>query len=191
MKDNKNIKAKEKGKPDALIIVFSICAAAAVIFMAVALIFYFSAARNNAGSGETAQETAEFVPPSFDENAVSGTPDIANPEEKGYLEVYREGMSFNAFLCCELEITDSKADIYFTNPQKNSLWMKLRIFDENGSVIAETGLIKPNEYLKTVEFTSLPKDGSEITVKIMTYEPNTYFSGGAVPVKISGVKVSS
>ena len=58
--------------------------------------------------------------------------------------------------------------------------MKLRIFDDKGNVIAETGLIKPNEYLKTVSFDTIPNNNSKIVMKIMTYEPNTYYSGGAV-----------
>lgn len=120
----------------------------------------------------------EFVPPEFDSGAAVGAPSV--PNDMGYLEVYKEGMSFNAFVCGEVNIKDGKADIYFTNPEKNTLWMKLRIFDENGKVIAETGLIKPNEYLKTVSFDTVPKNNSKITMKIMTYEPNTYYSGGAV-----------
>lgn len=120
----------------------------------------------------------EFIPPEFETQALQGSPTV--PDGMGYLEVYKEGMSFNSFVCGEVNIVDGKADIYFTNPEKNTLWMKLRIFDEAGNIIAETGLIKPNEYLKTVTFTKVPKNNSKIIMKIMTYEPNTYYSGGAV-----------
>ena len=124
------------------------------------------------------EATADFVPPSFDFEAQKGMPTV--PDGMGYLEIYKEGMSFNAFVCGEVNILDGKADIYFTNPAKNELWMKLRIFDEKGNVIAETGLIKPDEYLKTVSFDVVPENNSKIIMKIMTYEPNTYYSGGAV-----------
>ena len=127
---------------------------------------------------ENDSETAEFIPPQFDNGAAEGMPSV--PDGMGYLEVYKEGMSFNSFICGEVNIIDGKADIYFTNPQKNTLWMKLRIFDEEGNVIAETGLIKPNEYLKTVNFDKVPTNNSKITMKIMTYEQDTYYSGGAV-----------
>lgn len=127
---------------------------------------------------QNTQETSAFIPPEFDSQAEIGMPTV--PDGMGYLEVYREGMSFNSFVCGEVNVIDGKADIYFTNPEKNTLWMKLRIFDVNGNVIAETGLIKPNEYLKTVTFDTLPENNSKIVMKIMTYEPNTYYSGGAV-----------
>ena len=126
----------------------------------------------------SSNNNVEFIPPKFDEGATEGNPTV--PDGMGYFEVYKEGMSFHSFVCGEVNISDGKADIYFTNPAQNDIWMKLRIFDEKGNVIAETGLIKPNEYLKTVTFDKIPKNNSNIVMKIMTYEPNTYYSGGAV-----------
>lgn len=161
----KIVKKQNKGS-DSILIALVCIAAIAVLCVGVAVICILN------------REPTGFVPPEFDNNAVSGTPEV--PDDMGYLEVYKEGMSFNSFVCGEVNIVDGKADIYFTNPQKNTLWMKLRIFDDKGNVIAETGLIKPNEYLKTVTFDKVPVNNSKITMKIMTYEPNTYYSGGAV-----------
>ena len=65
----------------------------------------------------------------------------------------------------------------------------LRIFDASGNIIAETGLIKPNEYLKTVSFNTVPENGSKLIMKVMTYEPDTYYSGGAVSLStVANVK---
>lgn len=141
----------------------------AVIAVGIALIFI---------NRSNQVDPPKFVPPEFDSEATAGTPSV--PDGLGYLEVYKEGMSFNSFVCGEVKIVDSKADIYFTNPEKNTLWMKLRIFDDKGNIIAETGLIKPNEYLQTVSFDKLPANNSKIVMKIMTYEPDTYYSGGSV-----------
>ena len=126
------------------------------------------------------KEIAEFVPPEFDSGAIEGMPSEADTAELGYSELYRDGMAFSASVCGAVNIEDGKADIYFTNPEKNTLWMKLRVFDESGRIIAETGLIKPNEYVKTITFSTVPANGSKIRMKIMTYEPDTYYSGGAV-----------
>jgi hypothetical protein len=169
---NKKVKktAPKRSNTDLIVL---ICVILAALICVVAIISI-----NLPRVSENIKETAEFIPPSFDSQALEGKPDV--PDGKGYFEVYKEGMSFNAFVCGEVDIRDGKADIYFTNPEKNTLWMKLRIFDDKGNVIAETGLIKPNEYLKTVSFDIIPNNNSKIVMKIMTYEPNTYYSGGAV-----------
>lgn len=166
----KVIKKQNESSNSALVAIVCILAVA-VSCVGVAIVSIIINFSNN-------NKQAEFIPPEFDVSASKGMPTV--PDGMGYLEVYKEGMSFNSFICGEVNITDGKADIYFTNPEKNTLWMKLRIFDDKGNVIAETGLIKPNEYLKTVTFDKVPENNSKITMKIMTYEPNTYYSGGAV-----------
>ena len=65
-------------------------------------------------------------------------------------------------------------------PAENDAWLKLRITDEAGAILAESGLIKPNEYLQKVQFTRTLEAGEKISVKIMGYEPDTYLSAGAV-----------
>lgn len=167
-------KAAQAKRPDAVIIALLAAIAVAIAVTVVALAVLNSRGNN----AEKSSETAAFVPPSFEEGAEQGKPDV--PEDMGYLEVYKDGMSFKTLICGEVHIEDGKADIYFTNPAENSLWMKLRIFDSDGRVIAETGLIKPDEYLKTVSFESIPENEEKIVMKIMTYEPDTYYSGGAV-----------
>lgn len=72
------------------------------------------------------------------------------------------------------------ADVYFTNSSEQEVWLKLRVLDEDGSIIGETGLIKPGEYVKSVLIDKDVSDGSSIKLKIMAYEPQTYYSAGAV-----------
>lgn len=172
-KINKEKTAQAK-RFDVVIIALLVAIAIAITVTVVALAI-LNSRENNA---EKSSETAAFVPPPFEEGAEQGAPDV--PENMGYREVYREGMSFRASICGEVNISEGKADVYFTNSAENSLWMKLRIFDASGKVIAETGLIKPGEYLKTVSFDTVPQNGEKISMKIMTYEPDTYYSGGAV-----------
>ena len=166
----RKIQSKNK-RADILLISLLCVVAAAVVLVAVIIAVNIFALNENS-------QSAEFVPPEFDSEAAEGVPSV--PDGMGYLEVYKEGMSFNAFVCGEVNVVNGKADVYFTNPEKNTIWMKLRVFDENGKVIAETGLIKPNEYLKTISFEKIPANNSKIKMKIMTYEPTTYYSGGAV-----------
>ncbi len=120
---------------------------------------------------------AEFTPPAFDVAAVKGVPDVAEPS---WTQIYREGMAFSAHVCGNVVVNGDSADIYFTNDEGNSVWMKLRILDQNGKMIAETGLVKPGEYVKSIAFDKIPAKGEKIKMKIMAYEPDTYHSAGAV-----------
>ncbi len=119
----------------------------------------------------------EFVPPEFESSAQVGTPDTEDPSRT---PIHRDGMGFSAHICGKVAVKDGTADVWFTNDSGNEVWLKLRILDENDRILAETGLLKPNEYLKTVTFTTVPQSGAKIRLKIMAYEPETYYSAGAV-----------
>jgi hypothetical protein len=123
----------------------------------------------------------EFIPPEFDSAAVSGEPDA--PEHMGYAEPYREGMEFRAGLCGNITICGDTADVYFTNKAENGVWLMLRITDESGNTIAETGLIRPGEYVKAVKFTQKPEDGQKVICRVMAYEQGTYQSAGYFTLK--------
>ena len=118
----------------------------------------------------------EFIPPPFEESAVSGIPDV--PEELGWQEL--DAQAFQVGVCGAVVLEGSQADVWLTNPESNIVWLKLRIMDENGTVLGETGLIRPGEYVQSVTFDTVPAPGTAISMKLMAYEPETYHSGGAV-----------
>ena len=60
------------------------------------------------------------------------------------------------------------------------VWLKLRVLTADGTLLGETGLIRPGEYIKSVSLTSEVEDGTAIKLKIMAYEPDTYYSAGSV-----------
>ena len=123
----------------------------------------------------------DFEPPQFDSSAVRGEPAV--PEGLGYSEPYREGMEFRAGLCGNINLNGETADVYFTNKAENSVWLMLRITDESGNVLANTGIIRPGEYVQAVKFTQKPENGQKIICKIMAYEPETYYSQGYFTLK--------
>ena len=118
----------------------------------------------------------EFIPPPFEESAVSGIPDV--PEELGWQEL--DAQAFQVGVCGAVVLEGSQADVWLTNPEGNNVWLKLRIMDENGTVLGETGLIRPGEYVQSVTFDTVPAPGTAISMKLMAYEPETYHSAGAV-----------
>lgn len=123
----------------------------------------------------------EFVPPDFAADAQQGIPEV--PEELGWFTPQAEGLALKVSLCGEVIVRDGKADIYFTNHEENEDWMLVRIFDEDGAILAQTGMIRPGEYIRTIEFDTVPKDGQIIIYKVMAYEPETYYSTGALTLQ--------
>ena len=121
----------------------------------------------------------QFIPPAFDSAAVAGVPDIAVGEHgydmKDAYGVYKVGV------CGEVRVDGGKADVYLTNDAQNNVWLKLRVQDKKtGAILGETGLIKPGEYVRSISFTKAPLVGVEITLRVMSYEPDTYYSKGEV-----------
>lgn len=121
---------------------------------------------------EVQTEIGEFTPPPFDSSAIVGTPAV--PDGLGYNEL--DCQAYKVSLCGKL---NASGDIWLTNPGSNEVWLKVRVLDEKGNIVGETGLVRPGEYVQTVELTTIPKSGTPITLKIMAYEPETYYSAGA------------
>ena len=123
----------------------------------------------------------EFIPPPFEGDAVCDEPNP--PTELDFIEPYAEGMEFRAGMCGKLVIEGGTADVYFTNKNGNNVWLMLRITDETGNILAETGILRPGEYVKSVDFNVMPEDGQKVVYKVMAYEPDTYYSAGYFTLK--------
>lgn len=121
-------------------------------------------------------ETQPFTPPPFEASAVQGVPSV--PEELGWGEL--DAKVYKASVCGVIRVEDSGADVWFTNPESNTVWLKLRVLDKDGNVLGETGVIKPGEYVQRIDFDTVPQSGDAIVLKLMAYEPDTYHSAGAV-----------
>lgn len=127
----------------------------------------------------------EFTPPAFDKAAVVGVLEETDElKALGWSKLHQEGMSYTVYLCGGVLINEqNQADVWFYNEPKNESWLKLRVLDAQGAIIAETGLIKPGEYLQTIEFSRAVEDDEPLAFKVMGYEPETYLSTGAVSLK--------
>ena len=88
-------------------------------------------------------------------------------------------MGYRFSVCGNVVMEGSAAAVYLTNPAGNEVWLKLRVLDEKGNTLGETGLIEPGQYVKDVTLTGNLPAGTEIKLKIMGYEPETYFSAGS------------
>lgn len=120
-------------------------------------------------------QKAEFTPPPFEPEAQAGAPEV--PEGLGYQEL--DVQVFRVCLCGELRICDGAAEVWFTNPHNNTVWMKLRVLNEAGQIMGETGLLRPGEYVQHVMLKETGP-GKPVILKVMAYEPETYHSSGSV-----------
>lgn len=149
--------------------ILSVLAVVAVIAMVVAF------------SVTGSPKQGKFIPPPFEDAAVQGIPDV--PEELQYSTPYRDGLAYRFSVCANVQMVGSKAIVYFTNAEENSVYLKLRVLDEDGNILGETGLLKPGEYVEGVELGETFSAGTTISLKIMSYEPETYMSEGSVVLK--------
>ena len=87
---------------------------------------------------------------------------------------------FKFYAAGNLTAENGKTDIWLTNPAENNIWLKARLLDKDENILGESGLIKPGEYIQSIELDEIPKGTSSITLKIMAYAPDTYQSAGAI-----------
>ena len=122
----------------------------------------------------------QFIPPAFESAAEAGMPQV--PQGLGWEELHKDEMNFSVYICGSIALEDGAAVVYFTNPEANDVWLKLRICDEEGKVLGETGLLKPGEYLRAVPLVQETALGTPVKIRIMGYEPQTYMSRGSISV---------
>lgn len=125
---------------------------------------------------DTQTVMGEFTPPPFDSSAVVGSPAV--PDNLGWQEL--DAQAYKVGICGKVIPDGNTADVWLTNPVSNTVWLKVRVLDEKGNTLGETGIIKPGEYVQSVELDNVPKAGKPIVLKIMAYQPDTYYSEGAV-----------
>ena len=125
---------------------------------------------------DTQTVMGEFTPPPFDSTAVAGTPTV--PDNLGWQEL--DAQVYKVGICGKFISKGNTADVWLTNLESNTVWMKVRVLDEKGNTLGETGIIKPGEYVQSVTLDTVPKTEKPIVLKIMAYQPDTYYSEGAV-----------
>lgn len=125
----------------------------------------------------------EYVAPTFAEDAVSGAPEV--PDELGYFAPYAEGMAYRVAACGLPTAADTTLTVYFTNMEGNEKYLKLRVLDEDGRTLGETGLLRPGEYVETVILSEPVSPGTVLKYKVLGYEPDDLSSAGSVTLNVT------
>ncbi len=133
--------------------------------------------------GNTKTPQADFVPPPFDSGAVVGSPDLDN--DPSFAQVDAKLYKFG--VCGKVLLNENNAQLYLCNYADSGVWLKVRVFDSNKTLLGESGLIREGEYLQYVALNRVPDD-EKLVLKVMAYEPDTYYSAGAVTLNAMIIK---
>ena len=118
---------------------------------------------------------SEFKTPPFEENAILGVPEGVS-EIENYREIDLEG-NYKFALAGTPLIDGDKLFVHFSSHEENDAWLRIRVYDMKGNTIGESGLLRAGEYVETVSLSTLSVTDS-VRVKIISYEPETYYSLG-------------
>ena len=124
-----------------------------------------------------------FTPPAFDESAQSGTP-LDLPKDRNFQQI-KVSDGFLVGMCSKLVVSDDCAEIYLTASSQNTVWIRVVLLDENGKNIGSTGVLKPDQYVEKIRLNTVPAASTTVTVKIISYEPDTYYSRGTANAVVS------
>lgn len=147
-----------------ILAVLALCVAAAAVLLA---------------SRSRESVTADFTPPPFEKNALPGEPENVGAGW-GTLTL---GEELAVSLYSAPAVSGGRAEVCFAAHEDNTAWVMQRVTDEKGNTLGETGLLRPGEYVRYVELSSVPKNG-RARVRILCYEPGTYYSLGSADASI-------
>lgn len=135
------------------------------------------------------QTPGEYVKPTFDATAVQGTP--APDASLGYTELYQEGMAYRVSLCGAPTVDGDGLTVYFTNSASNKKYLKLRVLDDDGNTLGETGVLRPGEYVRSVTLSKKVAPGTSLKFKVLGFEPDDYTSAGSVTLNVKTADASN
>lgn len=123
----------------------------------------------------------DFVPPEFDPAARTGAPENVDPNQAyNYLEL-TENAAIS--LCANITVENNAAQVYLTSHDDNLGWIKIKLLDDAGNLLGQSGLIRPGEYIQAIQLDSVPKESGLIVAKVLIYEPDTYLSLGSASIQ--------
>ena len=117
-----------------------------------------------------------FEKPKFDKLSVDKIPANLNYETSA-LEITSD---YKIYIDATPKVSGNYLNVNFVSFDTNNIWIKIRVLNEDSDVVAESGLVRPGEYLKKIKLDRKLESSSKITYVIMGYEIDTYFSEGVI-----------
>lgn len=120
-----------------------------------------------------------FVAPEWEQSAQTGIPE---PEKGMGYESITAPTGFSASLCGTMyQQEDGSLLIYLTNPENNDTNIQCRIQSGDGTLLYQSGVLKPGEYLECMKLlTKIPNEAIPIKIEIYGFEKDTWYSKGTI-----------
>ena len=148
---------------------------AAVLLVAVVVLFSVLFGR------KSEIQVLDFEKPPFEANAVFGKPTVEQSLMYRDIDV---GGSFVFSICGCPVVENNELVLYFSSNENNVPWLLIKVFDTDGNEIGKSGVLRAGEYVKSVTLSKIPEDG-KVKVKIISYEPDTYYSMGSASAELA------
>ena len=128
-------------------------------------------------------QPAVFTHPDFDPAALTGTPEVDGRYGYSSLTV-AEGY---VVALCGVPANDSRTvELFFTNPPDNQVWLRAELLDQEGVLLASTGVLRQGEYLPSLVLDRpLTARETPVTLRVVAYEPDTWRSRGNVKLNMT------
>lgn len=133
-------------------------------------------------TGKRETVIGEFKAPPFEQGAVAGIPQVSREHNYKTVEV-TDGFSFA--MCGNLALINGGCVLYFTSPEANTVWLRVRIYDTQDKLLGQSGILRPGQYLEAVRLTQSISSSIPVKIKVMAYEPETYFSKGSISATLT------
>lgn len=125
-------------------------------------------------------DSDKFIVPKDDKSAIYGLkPVIA--DELNYTVLDDASIPFSFGLCANPIVDGGDLVVWFNNPKDNESWLLLRAYSED-KLLGSSGVIKEGGFVEKIHgnFDNV----SDVTFKILAYEPFLYYSNGTVSVDV-------
>ena len=116
-----------------------------------------------------------FKKPEFDKNVIENISSELDYQNK----IIKVTDNYSLYIEPEPIINDNSLIINLISLDTNNILLKVRVLKED-EVVAETGLIKPGQYLEKVQLKKKLDVNDEIVYMVMGYEKDSYLSAGAI-----------
>lgn len=116
-----------------------------------------------------------FRQPEFDKNVSENIPPYIEYQNK----IINVTDNYSLYIEPEPIIQNNNLILNLISLEKNNILIKVRILN-NDKIVAETGLIKPGQYLEKVKLRKRLNKNDEIIYVVMGYETGSYLSAGSI-----------
>lgn len=128
------------------------------------------------------KKKTEFVVPQLENSSIKGKPEDVD-ETLSYQEMSIKE-DYVVYICATPKEENGKLILYFTSSEKNVSLLKIRVFDSDNKLIGESGLIEPNSYIKEITLNRNLNKNEGISIKVMSYQKDTYYSNGSFKLNV-------